>query len=418
MNFKLSFITSLIVSFLTVFSVQSKSIRVLYIGNSYIYTNDIPAMVKEMASTTGNQIHYESNTPGGSTLKQHSTNATTINLIKKGDWDFIVLQDQSQYPSFPIGQVQADVFPYAEQLSNLAKQFNPCVKVVFYVTWGRKNGDSQNCPVYPPVCTYEGMDDLLYERYTYMAEANNAVLAPVGPLWRKMREANVSFNLYSSDESHPSVHGAYAAAATFYSIFFRKNPSLITYNASLSATDASVIKSAAETHVHNQESYWYRFTDRPYATFTTLTTGAEVVFTNASLGASSFNWNFGDGSTSTNVNPTHVYTQNGTYEVRLIAGESCQDTLIKSLQMNFLGLDNATSLIASVFPNPVVDQLTIQTNSVMNEVRIVSVLGEVQAVCYPKNSVAKLRVEHLSKGIYHLVIVDQVGTIVRTSFVK
>ena len=48
------------------------------------------------------------------------------------------------------------------------------------MTWGRENGDQSNCQSWPPVCTYEGMDDLLRERYMIMANDNNALVAPVG----------------------------------------------------------------------------------------------------------------------------------------------------------------------------------------------------------------------------------------------
>lgn len=44
-----------------------------------------------------------------------------------------------------------------------------------------------------------------------------------------------------------------------------------------------------------------------------------INFTNTSTGASSFLWDFGDGTTSTATTPSHLYNQNGTYQVSLIA---------------------------------------------------------------------------------------------------
>lgn len=55
-----------------------------------------------------------------------------------------------------------------------------------------------------------------------------------------------------------------------------------------------------------------------------------VTFNNTSGFASIFQWDFGDGSTSTDVSPTHVYNQAGVYDVTLIAGNTytgCRDTL-------------------------------------------------------------------------------------------
>jgi uncharacterized repeat protein (TIGR01451 family) len=56
-----------------------------------------------------------------------------------------------------------------------------------------------------------------------------------------------------------------------------------------------------------------------------------VTFTNSSTGASTYLWTFGDGSTSTATNPTHVYTQAGVYTVTLTASnEGSSDTLTRT----------------------------------------------------------------------------------------
>lgn len=57
-----------------------------------------------------------------------------------------------------------------------------------------------------------------------------------------------------------------------------------------------------------------------------------VSFTNTSSGTSTSNWNFGDGGTSTAVDPTHTYTAAGTYAVKLIVSNGfCYDTIIHSI---------------------------------------------------------------------------------------
>ena len=73
-----------------------------------------------------------------------------------------------------------------------------------------------NCPNWPPVCTYEGMDDLLHERYLMMANQNEALVSPVGAVWRHIRDSNYDFELYSPDGSHPSTLGSYIAGVCFY----------------------------------------------------------------------------------------------------------------------------------------------------------------------------------------------------------
>jgi hypothetical protein len=227
-------------------------LNVLFLGNSYTAANDLPSLVAQCAASTGRTVNYQSNTPGGHTFLGHTNNATSQNLIAQGNWDFVVLQEQSQFPSFPISQVEEDCFPYAAILNDSILAHNECAETVFYMTWGRQNGDSQNCANWPPVCTYEGMDDLLNERYRTMAEDNDAILSPVGALWRSIRANYPDIQLYVSDGSHPSVAGSYAAAVSFFTVLYRVDPTEITFNAGLDETSANSIKNEAKTIVYNQ----------------------------------------------------------------------------------------------------------------------------------------------------------------------
>ena len=151
--------------------------RVLFIGNSYTAYNNLAQLVKDVAASTGDVVITDVNAPGGTTLQMHSTNATTLSKIAQGAWDYVVLQEQSQLPSFQDAQVETDVYPYARKLDSLILDANPCAETIFYMTWGRKNGDAGNCAFFPPVCTYSGMDSLIRMRYQVTADTNNAIVS-------------------------------------------------------------------------------------------------------------------------------------------------------------------------------------------------------------------------------------------------
>lgn len=299
---------------------QTGTRRVLFIGNSYTYSNNLPQLLYDAAKTTGDTLIFDSSTPGGYTFQNHTTNSTTLTKIAAGNWDYVVLQEQSQLPSFTDGEVASMVFPYARQLDSLINQQNPCAETVFFMTWGRKNGDASNCAVWPPVCTYEGMDSLLNLRYRMMADMNEAVVSPVGAVWHYLREHHPAIELYSADESHPSLAGSYAAACSFYTVMLRKNPSYILYDGGLPAADALAIRDAARRVVYDSLLHWHVGEYDPLAAFThTVVSGSEIQFINQSLYASGFFWDFGDGSTSTDNNPVHVYASSGSYNVMLTA---------------------------------------------------------------------------------------------------
>jgi chitodextrinase len=236
---------------------QGQSKNVLFIGNSY--SEYVPWLVENIASSMGDNLNYGSSiiTVGGYSLYLHSSQPSTLSLIRQGGWDLVVLQDHSRYPSEPINFVEEYVYPYAQYLDEQINMYNPGAETMFYMTWGRRDGDADRCPVNPPVCTYIGMDDLTRERYMYMAEVNHAVISPVSAVWRYIRQNHPSIELYQSDGSHPSDAGFYAAACCFYTAIFRRDPRLITYNYNLSSDNADKIKNAAKLVVFDNLLTWH-----------------------------------------------------------------------------------------------------------------------------------------------------------------
>lgn len=236
------------------YAMAQDATKVLFIGNSYTEVNNLPQLVKSVAESARFDVSVMANTPGGCTFRQHCTNQS-MDLIRQGGWDFVVLQEQSQYPAFPQNQVDNEVFPYAWELAKAVK--NVGARPMFYMTWGRKDGDQQNGQIFPPIATYEGMDSLLYERYMYMATTNEASVCPVGRVWRYIRENHHSIELYQADGSHPSMAGSYAAACAFFVMIFHQPTDLITYDAGLDSATAQIIRNVVNDIVYDHYDLWY-----------------------------------------------------------------------------------------------------------------------------------------------------------------
>jgi|TARA_R110000737_G_scaffold104095_1_gene137271 hypothetical protein len=387
------------------FAQQNKN--VLFIGNSYTYYNNMPQMLSQMANSTGDNINTDSSTPGGYTLNGHTTNAATLQKIQGGGWDFVVLQEQSQLPSFPIGQVQTDCFPYASQLDSMINAVDSCTETMFYMTWGRKNGDASNCGFWPPVCTYEGMDDLLRQRYDQMAVDNHGVLSPVGALWRYIRNNDSTIELYNVDESHPSLAGSYAAACSFYTTILRKDPTLIADDQGLSAAYAQFIRNAAKAVVFDSLLTWHVGEYDPVASFTPFSqiNNLTAQFSNLSTNANSYYWNFGDGSTSTDVNPSHTYFSVGTFIVQLIA-ENCglTDTTYQNVIIALTDLDENKMLPIEMSPNPITDILTLQLKNA-DEIVVYDEAGKtIELIIKESEDTYELNFTNQSQGLYFIKV--------------
>ena len=149
-----------------------------------------------------------------------------------------------------------------------------------------------------------------------------------------------------------------------------------------------------------------------------------IQFTDASDNAESWDWNFGDGTRSTEQNPSHTYTALGEYLVSLTVTSSngCTASVIETVQVvdassstkNFIELTGV-----QVYPNPTSNHLNIETSFAVAEnlnIQLTDLLGRpVRNFQQKKVSKGTFRLDtaDLSSGIYMLVIETETGRAVR-----
>ena len=231
---------------------KNDSINILYIGNSYTYYHDLPKMVQSIAANIAldhrMKLSYKAFTPGGCTFKRHLQNKEEMEAIKAGSWDYVVLQEQSVAPALPTNVLQKETYFYAHVLDSLIHVYNPNARVIFYMTWGHKDGCQEPYKNYPFIDTYQGMQDRLITSYLEMSYFNNAWCAPVGMVWKKVRTERPYFTLYWPDCSHPSVLGTYLAANTIFSTIYQKHYQT-TFTAGLDLEMSEYIQQVAQKMV-------------------------------------------------------------------------------------------------------------------------------------------------------------------------
>ena len=353
--------------------------RVLFIGNSYTAVNNLPQLTADCALSigfAGFPMEIASSTPGGTTFQVHTTNATSQSLINQGNWDYVVLQEQSQLPSFPDAQVAAECFPFAAALNEQILAADSCAETIFYMTWGRQNGDASNCASWPPVCTYEGMDSLLNLRYRQMAIDNQAILSPVGALWKYIRTNYPEINLYAADGSHPSLEGTYAAACSMVSVIFRTDPTLITYSTTLNPVVAEKIRLAAQAVVFNNFAEWHVGEYDPEVLVNATSNGLTLQLDNQSVSSWNFTWDFGDGNSSTDFSPQQTYANAGVYSLSYSAIDACGRTSQGYWEIQIL--DNGVSELDKKYNvRNLENEFEIDFNSVATNIHVYDLNGRV-----------------------------------------
>ncbi|MGC6532922.1 MAG: T9SS type A sorting domain-containing protein [Flavobacteriales bacterium] len=354
--------------------------RVLFLGNSYTYYNDLPQLLTDLAADMGHVVETASNTPGGYTLQDHASNDTSLDLIAEGDWDFVVLQEQSQIPSFPDFQVEADFFPAAEYLVNFIRDNNDCAIPLFYMTWGREEGDAQNCDNWPPVCTYEGMQELLTNNYLETCDLNTSWCAPVGVVWEDVF-LGTSIEVFDEDGSHPSLAGSYLAASTLFVAMFGENPSISVFDAGLDFDDSQVIDNAVWDVWQDAPGFWRQYEliqasldieEGPFGYTIEVSTSSYVDSVVVNTGSQEFVWQDGD------VN--QLFLTETTY-LDYVAYSSCTQAVSYLDSVVIEGSINVNELDEQgwkIFPNPLSDVLRIQPESSSNAtVQLLNMTGAV-----------------------------------------
>jgi len=190
---------------------EKRDLRVLFVGNSYCYVNDLPALVRELASANprGPQIAVESVTPGGALLKQHFESTGALEKIRAGGWTHVVLQGQSLEPIMHPDDFQL----YAKKLSEEIEKAG--AKVVFYQTWARREGASEYAEPWSggtPKKMQAGLD----AAYAKAASAGHGRVVRVGDAWAAALAEKKPPALFADDGSHPSQAGTFLAACVFY----------------------------------------------------------------------------------------------------------------------------------------------------------------------------------------------------------
>lgn len=199
----------LFINFQTSFA-QKDTLRVLFVGNSYTYYNNLPNVVSKISKSTKTYIYTEMSTVGGARLKYHFNqehSLKTKDLIKNGNFDIVVLQEQS------MGTItnKEEFLLFSKKLSDYIKLHN--AKPYFFSTWSRKKTPETQSTI--------------TNAYKEATIQNKGVQVLVGEAWAKSTKIKPENNLYHKDGSHPNPLGTFLAACVFVKHITGELPTIV-----------------------------------------------------------------------------------------------------------------------------------------------------------------------------------------------
>jgi hypothetical protein len=286
--------------------------KVLFIGNSFTYVNDLPHTFQGIATSKGKEVVVDNSTIGGCTLFYQKDDNRT-NMLLAHDWDYISLQDYSQLPTIKAAR-EKYLYPAVQYIAAHKKN----AKVLMYDTWGYIKGTTTACPTSGPqecfplgtnqdltgdcktssryshlVDTYDCMTYALARGYMNAFAYGADAVAPCGMTWevarastaiptdcKKAIDAEYSFDfnislplkitgqtketkkimLYRDNgkDKHPSPAGQYLNACVFYATIFNDSPVGAATIAGVTEDEALGLQQVAAGVVLQHRSLWFK----------------------------------------------------------------------------------------------------------------------------------------------------------------
>jgi hypothetical protein len=179
-------------------------VRILFVGNSFTSRNNLPGLVKGLAGARGTSVEHKLISAGGASLRQHLNAGQALESIATGDFDTVVLQEQSTLP-----------IKSPERFRESARDFHAAIqaagaRTALYLTWARRNAPETQIA--------------LTSAYAGSAAELGATLIPVGLVWERFLAQHDEPLLHDDDNSHPALAGSYLAACVFLIALLHEDP--------------------------------------------------------------------------------------------------------------------------------------------------------------------------------------------------
>lgn len=178
-----------------------RPLRVLFVGNSYTYVNDLPWVVAIVAAARGIDVEVGMLAEPNFALEDHIRTGAYDRKLAEG-WDWVVLQ---QGPS-SLPENRENLRFWSVRAATSARERG--TRVVLFSAWPARGN------------AFTWLD--AEESYQLAARAAGGCIAPVAAAWRHARAANPQVDLYSPDDLHASVDGTLLAAHVMVRAFIQQ----------------------------------------------------------------------------------------------------------------------------------------------------------------------------------------------------
>lgn len=384
--------------FLFHLSLYGQTERVLFIGNSMTFFNDMPDLFKNIALSKGKIIDVTSYTVGGTGFVNHINDPLAYHAIRAKVYDYVILQpgtSESVGISYPVN-ITAN---RGKAIKDSIRKYSPCSKIFLYeIPYGvRAQNDYVN---------YFDVQKIIKDSVTKMSNLMQVEMIPAGEAARAHYTSSHDLALHSSyNDVHPNLNGSYMVAATVFSTLYQETSFPSSYFGGLAQNTAEYYQQTSGNTVLYNPSQWLLNAYHTNANFSTSGNSQQVGFTNTSSNYDTVLWDFGDGITSTLTNPSHHYLLSGTYQITLtVFRNACSYVAKKTINTNQLNVSENLLTKLKIFPNPTQDFIYYKLGKDLEKIEIYDFSGKrLGAISQVKDKNGKIDLRGYSEAIYRII---------------
>lgn len=376
--------------------------KVLFLGNSLTYFNDMPTMFKDISNSLGKNVTVTMYAPGGTGFVNHVSDPNFYDIVRSDTFDIVVMQpgtSESGGASYPVSVTAQRGLTIVDSI----RTYSPCARIFLYEI---SNGViSQND--YP---TYFATQTRIKDSITKLSDLMHLPMIPAGECFRAHYTSSPDILLHNSyGDIHPNANGSYLVACAAYNAIYEDTVTETMHYAGVPDTTAEYLQDISDNIVLSNKPLWRIGTFDPLAEFSFTDDFNYIIFTNNSENYDSLVWDFGDGQTSTEENPEHSY-QDGTYMVTLtIFSGGCEFTVQHEVVVLGWGIEEH-EIQVKLYPNPARDNVQFEFDTPVESIVLRDVQGK-QLRVYPVSDTSfSIDVRDLSVGIYLAEIITEKGS--------
>ena len=216
--------------------------KVLFIGNSHTYFNDMPALFRNLAEKSGKEVYVDSITRGSATISDFAYSHTDVGSkayqkLQGELWDYVIIEPSRRITPYESTTYEAELAS-AKKLQGMAAKAG--AKILLYCVWGNNDGTLTQYDATNPTAMIKGAVHYDYTRKMHVEflksvstrfaeELGGVGVIDAGYAFENSIATYPNINLYDSDQRHPSLEGSYLAAACVYATIYNESPENIGF---------------------------------------------------------------------------------------------------------------------------------------------------------------------------------------------